>query len=109
MFGSDFIRIKDNRGFESGFWWSDILTVLGEYPKDDESDWVRVKFRSNRQPDLHAKMSMTEFLEQVEKQLGAGIPQTPSYITHGQVSMVPLSNTYPNEPTDHIETWMKHD
>jgi len=103
MFGSDFVVIKDHRGFESGFWWSDVLTVLGEYPEDDERVWVMVKFRSDRQPDLHAKMSMTEFLEQVEKQLSAGIPN-PSYITPGQVSVVPLSNPYPDGPADQIET-----
>lgn len=110
MFGSDFIHITDHRGFESGFWWSDILTVLGVYPGPDEGeDWVKIKFRSDRQPDLHIVMSMTEFLEQVEKQLGASILQTPSYITPGSVSVVPLSNQCPDEPTGHIETWMKHD
>lgn len=99
MFGSDFIVIKDHRGFESGFWWSDILTVLGEYPGPDEGEWVKVKFRSDRQPDLRIEMSMTEFLEQVEKQLGAGLP-APSYIAPNPVAISPLLNTYQNEPMD---------
>lgn len=103
MFGSDFIRITDHRGFESGFWWSDVLTVIGEYPEDDERDWVKLKFRSDRQPDLHIAMPMTEFLEQVEKQLGAGLPK-PSYISPGQVTIAPLSNPYPDGPADQIET-----
>lgn len=104
MFGSDFIHITDHRGFESVFWWSDILTAIAVYPGPDEGeDWVKVKFRSDRQPDLHIEMSMTEFLEAVEKQLGAGIP-TPSYITPGQVDIAPLSNPYPDGPSDQIET-----
>ena len=104
MFDSDFIVIKDHRGFESGFWWSDVLTVIAVYPGPDEGeDWVKVKFRSVRQPDLHVVMSMTEFLEQVEKQLGAGIPK-PSYITPNRVTIAPLSNPYPDGPADQIET-----
>ena len=103
MFGSDFIRIKDHRGFESGFWWSDILTVLGVYPEGGEENWIKVKFRSSRQSDLHIEMSIPEFFEAVEKQLGAGI-SNPSYITPGSVTMVPLSNPYPDGPADQIET-----
>lgn len=104
MFGSDFIHIKDHRGYESGFWWSDILTVIAVYPEPDEGeDWVKVKFRSDRQPDLHVVMSMSEFLTDVEKQLGAGIPN-PSYIAPGSVTMVPLSNQYPDGPADQIVT-----
>lgn len=104
MFGSDVIHIKDHRGFESVFWWSDVLTAIGVYPGPDEGeDWVKVKFRSDRQSDLHIVMSMTEFLEQVEKQLGAGLPN-PSYITPGQVTIAPLSNPYPDGPADQIET-----
>lgn len=104
MFGSDFIHITDHRGFESGFWWSDILTVIGVYPEPDdgEEDWVKVKFRSDRQPDLHIVMSMTEFFEQVEKQLGAGLP-APSYITPNPVAIAPLLNPYKDGPSDKVE------
>lgn len=103
MFGSDFIHTTDHRGCEACFWWSDVLTVLGMYPGDGDEDWVKVKLRSDRQPDLHIVMSMTEFLEAVEKQLGACIPN-PSYITPGQVTIAPLSNPYPDGPTEQIET-----
>lgn len=99
MFGSDFIRITDHRGFESGFWWHDVLTVIGVYPGDGEEDWIKVKFRSDRQPDLDIEMSMSEFFEQVEKQLGAGVPN-PSYIAPGSVTMVPLSNPYQDGPAE---------
>lgn len=103
MFGSDFIHITDHRGFESVFRWGDILMALGMYPGDGDEDWVKVKFRSDRLTDLHIEMSMTEFLEAVERQLGAGIPN-PSYITPGQVTIEPLSNPYPDGPADQIVT-----
>lgn len=107
MFGSDFVVITDHRGFESGFFWSDVLTALGVYPGDGEEDWVKVKFRSDRQSDLHIEMSMAEFLAEVSKQLGP--TPTPSYVTPGQVTITPLSNPYPYGPADHVETWMKND
>lgn len=100
MFGSDFIVIKDNRGFEIGFFWSDVYQILGVYEDDN---WVRVKFRNDYKGyySLACNMSVHEFLEQVEKQLGAGIPD-PSYITPGQVTITPLSNPYPDGPADQI-------
>lgn len=102
MFGSDFIYIKDHRGFESAFWWSDVLTAIGVYPGPDEGeDWVKVRFRNDRQSDLHIVMTMTEFLGEVRKQLSAGLPK-PSYITPGQVTITPLSNPYPDGPSDQI-------
>ena len=68
MLGSDLVVIKDNRGFEAGFFWSDVHQFVGVY---DAAEWVRVKFRTDHEGDytLKMKMSMQEFLEQVEKQL----------------------------------------
>lgn len=100
MFGSDFVVIKDNRGFESGFFWSDVHQILGVYEHDE---WVRVKFRNDHDGfySLKIKMPVKEFLEEVEKQLGVGLPK-PSYITPGQVTITPLSNPYPDGPADQI-------
>lgn len=103
MFGSDFIVIKDDRGFKTGFHWSDVHTVLENY--EPGLKWVKVKFRCD--PDacysLKFVMTLDKFLEQVEKQLGAGMPN-PSYITPGQVTIAPLSNPYPDGPADQIVT-----
>lgn len=104
MFGSDFIHIKDHRGFESVFWWSDVLTAIAVYPGPDEGeDWVKVKFRSDRQPDLHIEMSMTEFLDAVKKQLEAD-PPAPRYIAPSPVTIAPLLNSCPADLLEQIET-----
>lgn len=66
--GLDFVVIKDHRGFESGFFWSDVHQFLGEYERDE---WVRVKFRNDPEGfyALKMKMPVQEFLEQVKEQL----------------------------------------
>ena len=81
VMGLDFVVIKDHRGYESGFFWSDVLQFVGVYENDD---WVKVKFRNDREGvyTLKMKMSVQEFLEQFKKQLGAGLPE-PSYVTPG--------------------------
>lgn len=110
--GLDFVVIKDNRGCQSGFFWSDVQQIIGVYDDHqvigthkevDES--VKVKFRNDHKGTytLIFVMPVKEFLEQVEKQLGAGIPN-PSYITPGQVTIEPLSNPYPDGPADQIVT-----
>lgn len=66
--GLDFVIIKDHRGFESGFFWSDVQQFLGEYEREE---WVRVKFRNDREGfySLKFKMPVKEFLEEIKKQL----------------------------------------
>lgn len=68
MFGSDFVVVKDNRGCEAGFFWSDVQQIIGVYGGDES---VKVKFRRDTDETytLIFVMPMTEFLEQAKKQL----------------------------------------
>ena len=119
MFGSDFIVVKDNRGCEAGFFWSDVQQIIGVYDEartswsDDHQvigthkevdERVKVKFRRDADEayTLIFVMPVKEFLEQAKKQLNH--PPAPSYVTPGQVTITPLSNPDPNEPLKGIET-----
>jgi hypothetical protein len=103
MFGSDFIVIKDNRGFKTGFHWSDVHTVLENYEKDLKC--VKVKFRLDPEGSRPLKFIMTldEFLGQVEGQLSM-VKTKPGYVAPNRVTIAPLSNPYPDGPADQIET-----
>lgn len=82
----DFVVIKDTRGYEGGFFWSDVQQIIGVYDEartswsDDHQvigthkevdESVKVKFRHDADDvyTLIFVMSVKEFLEQVEKQL----------------------------------------
>lgn len=116
MFGSDFIHIKDHRGGECGFFWSDVQQFANVFEEDDE--WVRVKFRNDPE-DTYTMMfniSVKEFLETVKKQLNPqdtrkhtpnpyDFPPPPAYeFLPSRISVVPLSNPYKDGPADRIET-----
>ena len=66
--GLDFVVMKDNRGYECGFFWSDVQQIIGVYKTNE---WVEVKFRNDHEGiySLSLKMPVNEFLEQVKKQL----------------------------------------
>lgn len=69
--GLDFVVIKDHRGFESGFFWSDVQQVMNVIGIVDESATVKVKFRNDHEGTytLIFVMPLNEFLEQAKEQL----------------------------------------
>jgi hypothetical protein len=66
--GLDFVVIKDNRGYEGGFFWSDVQQVIGVH---DDVESVKVKFRDDREGayTVMFEMPVTEFLAEVKEQL----------------------------------------
>jgi hypothetical protein len=66
--GLDFVVIKDHRGYEGGFFWSDVQHVIGVH---DDVESVKVNFRNDHEGayTLMFEMPVAEFLAEVKEQL----------------------------------------